>query len=925
MSRFFELASYVSQQLLHWSVDALIGSAVVRYAMKQSRVVSSNTHATVALFSVSSRYSCRRRLKRLLDTDRTLHVRYGLKVFGMLALAWIVLLPTVRLATIAQEKPPISSAPIESGLTASTFELRVVDTDGRVIPNAEVEIRSVPKQSWKVLTGSWYKDGSYGQFVHTDESGVLTVERPGKSSNNVEFSIFATGFAPFWASWSMSERSESLPDRYTAVLDAGISVGGVIEDEEGNLIENAQVHPSVEYKKRADDKRQMGVGKQYKTDSQGRWRVDTIPADSPSAYVTVTHPDFMPTSMKLEVSRFQLVGTAAPSEVIQLSRGLTLSGLVSDADGDPIPGAIVRTQLRNETLEATTDAQGEYHLPRCAEGSTAVAVTASGFGPEVKDINIQPGMSPVDFVLPPGKTIRVRVTDTDGKPIKRTRMFFQRWRNRINFAYQMGMMFEYTDENGVWEWNSAPQDALVFDVCPPGSMQIVDQSLAARDDEYHFVATPQLTIKGIVFDAETHQPIESFNVTPGNRWVGQDKPFWHDRDAFDGTSGSFETIFGRVDGTKLLTVKASGYAPMTSRDIRWDEGHLDMEFALEKAQDVLVQILRPDGVPASAAEAALGIGDTQIVVSDGKFDSSTFAERMFSDEAGRLNFGARTEPFGVIIVHDSGYAEAVIDPTKPILEPISLAAWGRVTGHLHIAEAVGANCEIVLNYNRQQDFGELARVRHENRVTTTASGEFSFEHVLPVSASIGINVITHASRTGHTSAQSHRRVIVIEPGETTRIELGGTGHSVKGKLLAPVNPKELVDWEFSRITIVNAIGLPPPIPYPAELETDGEKADWFQNWRATPAALPWIAISDVYSERQNAQVRYMCGVEDDGTFAIHDLPSGSYTFEYELDFPGKSFGPVLGRLEFPFTIEADEHQRTIVDLGELQVQSQSSD
>ncbi len=911
---------------LHWSGKNFVSAGeafvnVVRYAMQQSRAVSSEPHATVALFSASSKYSCRRRLQRLIDTDRKLHLGYGLKGYGLLTLACMVLLPSIHSATVAQEASPVSSAPIESGLTARTFELRVVDANGNAIPNAEVEIRSNPKQSWKVLVGSWTKDGSYGQFMRANESGVLTVEHSGKNVNNVSFSIFATGFAPFWASWSMSDRSESLPARYTAVLDAGISMGGVIEDDEGNLIENAQVHPSVEYKKRAEDKRQLGVGREYTTDSKGRWQVDTIPADSPSVYVTVTHSDFMPTSMKLEVSKFRLVDSAKPSEAIKLSRGLTLSGLVSDANGDPIPDAIVRTQLRNETLEATTDALGKYHLPRCAEGSTAVAVTASGFGPEVKDVNIQPGMSPVDFILPPGNTIRVRVTDSDGKPIKRTRMFFQRWRNRINFAYQMGMMFEYTDENGVWESNSAPQDALVFDVCPPGSMQIVDQSLAAREDEYHFVATPLLTIKGTVFDVETHQPINSFHVTPGNRWIGRNEPSWHNRDAFDGSNGSFEMVIDRVDGTQLLSIQASGYAPLTSRDIQWDEGRLEMDFALKKAQDVVVQLLRPDGTPASKAEAALGVGDTQIVVSDGQFNSSTFAERIFSNEAGQLNFGARTEPFGVIIVHDSGYSEAVIDPTKPILKPISLVAWGKVNGQLHIAETVGANYEIVLNYNQQQDFGDLARVRHENRVTTTATGEFSFEHILPVSASIGINVITHASRTsGHTSAQSHRRVIVIEPGKTTRIELGGSGHSVKGKLLAPVNSQEVADWEFSRITIVNAIGLPPPIPYPADLETDGEKADWFQNWRSTPASLPWMASSDVYTEQLNAQVRYMCGVEDDGTFAIHDLPTGSYTFEVELDFPGKSFGPLLGRLQFPFTIEADEHPRATVVLGELQVQ-----
>ncbi len=667
-------------------------------------------------------------------------------------------------------------------------------------------------------------DETYGQITHTDDSGILTIQFSGQELEDVSFSIFVASFAPYWANWSMPARSKTLPDSFTATLDEGRSVGGIIVDEEGKGIENAQVHPRVEYKKRAEDLHQLGVGKLYKTDAKGRWRVDTFPANEPNVYVTVTHPDFMPTSAKLDANKFRLDRTGEPSEKITLSRGLTLSGLVSDARGEPISGAIVRTLLRNEKLETTTNNEGVYELLRCAVGSIPVGVTATGFGPEVKDV--KPGMSPVDFVLPRGKRIRVRVTEVDGKPIAKTRMFHQRWRNKSNFDYQLGLMHQYTDEDGIWEWSSAPEDTMVFDICPPKFMQIVDQSLIARDEEYHFVAKPLLTIAGAVLDAETRQPVKNFHVTPGNRWPGKSEPFWHDRDAFRGTDGMFEMVIDRVSGTQLLTLKSSGYAPVTTRDIRWDEGLLKIEFALKKSPAIVIPVLGPDDAPAVKAEVALGVGDTQIVVSDGKFSSSTFAERISCDEYGQLNLGARTEPVILIIVHESGYAEAVYDPTKPIEEPIRLVAWGKVEGRLQIEEAIGVEREIVLQYSRKENFGKLARVSHDNTVMTNATGDFRFERVLPASANIGINVITHSSRSGHTSSMSHRYVIDINPGETTAIELGGVGHSVKGKLLPPANPREIVDWEFSRITIKNALGMPPLIPYPAELETDAERENW---------------------------------------------------------------------------------------------------
>jgi hypothetical protein len=540
---------------------------VVQYAMQVRQPSSGSSPAVITLFSSSSRRSCSRRLKRLLDSERNLHKSLGLKFYGLLMAAWLVLLPGIRLVATAQDAPPTSSPTISSTETSRNFELLVVDGNGNAVPNAEVEVRSNPKRTLKVFSGTKQADGRYGQFIRTDERGILTIELSGKALKDVSFSIFAAGFAPYWANWSMPERSETLPGSFTAQLDAGRSIGGVIVDEQGRRIENAEVHPSVEYKKRAEDLRQLGVGKRYKTDAEGRWRVDTIPANEASVYVTVTHSEFVPTTANLEVNKFQLVGDAEPTETIELSRGLTVSGSVVDVNGVPISGAIVRTHLRNETLEATTNNEGGYQLLRCAAGSTPIAVTANGFAPEVKDVNIQTGMSPVDFVLPPGQTIRVRVTDADGMPIAKTRMFFQRWRNRINFAYQLGMMHQYTDENGIWEWNSAPADTVLFDVCPPKGMQIVGQSLIAREEEYHYMATPLLTIAGSVLDSETRRPISEFHVTPGNRWPGRNEPFWHDRDAFSGANGRFETVFSRVDGTQLLTVKAAGYAPMTSRDI----------------------------------------------------------------------------------------------------------------------------------------------------------------------------------------------------------------------------------------------------------------------------------------------------------------------------------------------------------------------
>ena len=65
-----------------------------------------------------------------------------------------------------------------------TFELMITGTDGKAIPEAEIEIRGRPKAAsdW-IVEGTMLKEGTYGMFVKPTKDGRLKLQIPNRSQN----------------------------------------------------------------------------------------------------------------------------------------------------------------------------------------------------------------------------------------------------------------------------------------------------------------------------------------------------------------------------------------------------------------------------------------------------------------------------------------------------------------------------------------------------------------------------------------------------------------------------------------------------------------------------------------------------------------------------------------------------------------------
>ncbi len=917
---------------------------VVRYAAESRSPGKVQLDGAIGVFDSVARASCFQRMTRLLDTDRHLRVRLRLGSLCVLLVTAALALPQIRAASEqssaeqgATEQPgetsegagqdaiAVAGESVGTDAAAHRFELTVVGPDGEGVQNARVDVLLGPKpEKWTVHRGTLVQTTDYGALMRAGPDGRLSFGLPAGQVDSLGLDVTTDGYAPLLASWSRKQRSERIPAQYTARLDAGRSVGGIIVDDEGNPIEGAFVHPSIQYKMREGRPDSLPFYTHLKTDAEGKWVYRSLPASMAELTVVIEHPQYVARQASLVVDDFALRDGEGPTAKTVLERGITVRGKVTDEAGAAIAGAVVRARFVNHRREATTGDDGAYRLVGCEPARTSLVVTARGRAPELKNVKIEEDMPPVDFRLKPGSTIRVRVIDSGGNPVPRTRIFFQSWRgNRC--AYELGMIHEYTDENGVWQWNEAPPDAVRCDVCPPGSMTIEDQSLVARGEEYVFTLRPPLVISGRVVDAETKEPIKVFRVVPGIR-SSEQQMTWARSSSFDARDGHYRITRTDPYFAFLVRIEADGYLPAVSRDVKSSEGSVTIDFELERGKDMEVLVLLPDGGPARGAKVALGLPRAMINVRNGDLiEEHTQCDCRVTDEQGRAAFPPQETPFQLVVTHPSGYAHVKAEP-RDLAPTIHLEAWARVEGTFRIGTEAVADTPITLEVGKVMYGRDLPRVYLSHEVVTDENGRFAFNRVVPGTGRIGRRLLIHAWQGAQEVASSRMQPIDLPSGETVRVELGGTGRPVVGKLEPPEGLDEEVDWAFSMVTSVAELPEPPPLPIPKDIEDDAEKHEsWLAEWAESDEGKAWQQRHDEYDARRAARFHFTATVGRHGQFRVDDVPAGQYRLNGRLEgVPAERFRgsrPLVGTLGHEFTVPEMEGGRSDepLDLGTLKV------
>jgi beta-lactamase regulating signal transducer with metallopeptidase domain/protocatechuate 3,4-dioxygenase beta subunit len=501
------------------------------------------------------------------------------------------------------DKPAVKvDAPAAPSKDAQTFELNVIGPDRKPLPGITVECRGRPDlKPEQVQSGEVVRKGPYGLFIKLNASGQLNLKLT-KDMKHFDVFIESPGYAPYWAGWNPEFNAQAIPPSLTIELDAAWTVGGIVVDEDGKPIQGVTLRPSIEFKKRPGDESQMAIGDRLTTNAEGRWSFDCVPTSTTEVAVEINHPKFAPVWRTLTRAEYAIKPGSTPTAKIALKSGITVTGKVSDESANPIAGARIRAKFNNAKREAVTGSDGMYRLSGCertldqpGSAATRLVVSAKGRATDMRLLQIEPDMKPVDFQMKPGGIVRIRVVDAQNNPVPRARIFFQWWRSPFDY-FEFDHVSQYADERGVWEWNEAPLDEFKADISPSGDgMELSNQSLVARKEEYVFKLPPPLVISGKVIDAESKKPIARFQVVPGVK-ASAAHMNWVRGKAFAAKGGHYQIRPTHDYFAHLVRIEADGYEASESRDIKSDEGNVTIDFELKPGKkNVIATALTPSG------------------------------------------------------------------------------------------------------------------------------------------------------------------------------------------------------------------------------------------------------------------------------------------------------------------------------------------
>ena len=873
-----------------------------------------------------------------------------------------------------------------------TLTLTICDESGSPIPKAKFSYWGDPKP---------HDADGYRKYTETDENGQFVVAfKPEQTQKSLVFILESPGYAPFHAGWGDRDaniENDPIPAEYSVKLEKALTVGGIVLGDDGKPLAGVNIDFSVPWGNRARIKQpdHYVCGCRAKTDENGIWKYESVPSDLLGANVgfsgiSFEHPDYMRVQKVLKFSDLVPSADGTFTQSVQLEQGITVKGRVTDTDGRPVVGAVVvgrnvSSGGAGNVVDTTTDENGEYSLKNWNESRDAyVGVWKTGMMAILKNLPVVEKANPpvIDFTLKPaGKPITIKIIDKEGKPVKGFFVAVSRWQDQRNTATALltgkNAFVDRrderprTDENGIWTWREAPDEAVMLDMfsSADGYMNMRNQPVVARDEEYVFTAISALKISGSVIDAETGEAIPKFNVYFG-RTQSDGKMYWNiERGAATAGAYSVGTVEEVVAGPCAVKIESLDYEPAISRNISYSEEHITIDFALSKlSSDKAVihgTVLQPNGTPAGEVGIAMVTlnrswldiqngrlgGEEPYTISadkDGKFkfayiDFEEESKGRFHGQPGRLKVD-----YLLFFLHDSGFKRLTQQEWKSLDENkiVTLEPWGRIEGTVKIGTQPGKNlpvqCRLSFDDERRV-YGSEPYVHLQYETTADESGRFSWDRVPASFVRVARTIRFNDTGRGYTSMGSHSvGKIELKPGGTVTVALGGVGRPITGKLVPSAEFEAVPDWVFAHIQCSPVLEK---VDYPdlTELQEKMVPEGYFEGtdrsklfaWLETEDGKKYqAAVDELTKDAKAAQERNdakqarqrVCAVAKDGTFRLDDMPEGDWQLTIQLDAPPPSMdqcgtGGRIGMLTHEFSVAAipggvsDES----LDIGTLEV------
>ncbi|HSF39650.1 MAG TPA: carboxypeptidase-like regulatory domain-containing protein [Thermoanaerobaculia bacterium] len=193
------------------------------------------------------------------------------------------------------------------------------------------------------------------------------------------------------------------------VLDRGVRVAGRVVDAEKRPVPGANLSLRAE---RPGGERGLirfvgGASASAVSDEDGRFALEGMTPGS--AELNATAAGFQPA----KISDLAIPEKGLDNLEVVLERGAVIEGRVLTAGGDAVEDARVVCG----DAASVSDADGAYRLDGVPLGAQKVRLLHRDYPPLDRAIDVQPGVNPLDLVLPEGHEVAGRVVDRAGKPV----------------------------------------------------------------------------------------------------------------------------------------------------------------------------------------------------------------------------------------------------------------------------------------------------------------------------------------------------------------------------------------------------------------------------------------------------------------------------------------------------------------------------
>lgn len=740
--------------------------------------------------------------------------------------------------------------------------VKVVDPAGKPMADVPVDIR---------IDGAEFP-------LPTDEEGIVEFNVPTANKTRLQLKVSHPGYATLAARW---DSGKPIPDDFTIRMQKGSVIGGIIQNEQGEPIEGVKIRGYI------SSQGDLGTGNGKlepllsgiiaTTDSAGRWRCESAPAKRVEILTDFKHPDYVDENiLGYRAGNWEQLHTL--EHVVVLQKGVVLRGQVLDPDGEPVVGATVtlgENRYSSSEEKTTTDEQGQYKFTQVKPSSVNVTVLSSEWAPATEKVLAKPDMPPVDFQLPAGQAVTLRFVDQDGEPIKGVKVTPDEWLN-LEILPRSNVT---SDADGLWRWEQAPPEKIHYRLYKEGYMSTSAVDVVPRDEPYDVTIPPELTFFGTVTDAATGEPLDEFLVVEGIYWrETDDDVVWQQHRKETGTDGKYRVAYDSGYAGFKIKIEADGYRPQTSRLVAVDEGEVNIDFALETGAGPSGLVKLPAGQPAAGVDVLMADDSrSRITISNGEYVQRSGAIVATTDSGGKFRLPIPRDKFSIVCLHEAGWAsqlELAADTTELTF---TLNPWASLTGKMLEGSEPVEHGQISLWYPELEKAMRTSRVQWTNYVSTAADGTFAIARLCAGDAVVQRNM-SFAPQLGRRlgSFATHSQACTLIAGETTEVQIGGSGVAVTGRLTTPDDFDGDISWQMGRVNLSRQTGQ------------DGTRQ------------------------------HYVANLNDDGSFKIPDVPAGDYQLYatvynpvQERDYNWKE----LGRLQTTVTVEETTDKPTC-DVGE---------